>query len=114
MTLGEMMKRKRRALGLSATESAHKAGMSLGAWSNYETNRSRRKDGSFIRPRPETLRSIAFALDTPEEEIFAAAYEADLSKENDLVEFSPLWRRIPVDKRPNAKEAIRQVLIAFS
>lgn len=111
MTLGQFMRRRRLQLDLTVGEAAKRAGMKDPVWSNWENDRSRRADGLPARPRPETIKAIASALEVGEIVIAEVVLEIPMDQEEDKAfagDIERALRRIPNEKRAMAKRMIRQ------
>lgn len=66
LLLGKQLKEARNRLGLSAREVADRSGMA-------DSNVLRLEQGAIANPRPETLKSLADALDLDLADLYAAA-----------------------------------------
>lgn len=110
-TFGQWLRETRLSKKLSVTECAHKAGWSLPTWSNWENDRSRRKDNKPTEPRSDTARAIARALDVPVEDVLEAARVSPVAIDPNtpfLREIETLLRRAPAEMQGPIKDVIRQ------
>lgn len=85
MTFGQWLTAKRESLRLRATDCARLAEMTVQRWSDYEKDRSRRKDGQPTRPAVSTIKAIAKGLGINEAEVFEALIQNGIDYGGDLV-----------------------------
>src|SRR5688500_16535952 len=70
LTLGQWMRQRRGTM--KSADCAKRAGMKPQAWSDWENDRTRRKDGTPVEPRRNTIERIAKGLNVPIEEVLFA------------------------------------------
>lgn len=104
-SFGAWMRETRESRRMSAVECAEKAGMKAPVWSNWENDRSRRRDGLPAQPRRETLIAIARALEVSVEEAAAAAFGQRLETSHALQErLNPILDRLSPDRRKQMED----------
>lgn len=112
LTFGAWMRQIRTGKRLSATECAVRAGMELPVWSNWENDRSRRKDGRPSQPRQRTIESIARALDVSVADAMFAAYGREVPAQGD--DWQRIYERIPPSRRARFLEAVKAMADAIA
>ncbi len=110
MTLGEWMKAEQEALGLTATECAARAGMSVQVWCRW-ANDERRPDGTLKQPRMATVEAIARGLGKPVEEVVSVALLVPLRRPDPDLRFAremePILRRAG-ERRNDVERTLRR------
>jgi transcriptional regulator with XRE-family HTH domain len=97
--LADLLRTKREAAGLSASEVARRAGVNVGTVTRIEL-------GQIPSPRPDSLRAIGDVLDIPAADLFAAT---DWLHPAELPTFRPYLRTKYRDLPPEAIDEIAAV-----
>lgn len=125
MTFGQWLTEKRESLRLRASDCARVAGITVQQWSDYEKDRSRRRDGMPTRPSVPTIKAIAKGLGIEEREVFEALMQNGIeytpssftdsgnptresrSYSEDAEEVLSYYEGLPPSLQPGAKELLR-------
>ena len=111
LTFGQWIRKTRSNKKMSAAECAERANMKPPVWSNWENDRSRRKDGKPAIPEPETMERIAYALDEPLTKVMEAARYFTTSVPDEFsIELAKELSLMASDLDENKKKVFREAV----
>ncbi len=99
---------RRKALRLSQSECADRAGVSTPVWCEYE------KEEKKAQPRRSTVEKIARALEVPIDEAMQEAGYSPHAVTDIPAELESIWRRVPSERQAGFLRAVRSMGDALS
>jgi transcriptional regulator with XRE-family HTH domain len=105
LTFGKWVRQQRIAKDMTATECAFRSKMAVQSWSRLEQGTRKRKDGTPVSPRRETIEAVARGLEIDVEEVARAA---GVITESNLPE--PSWIARYHDLPPDQREEVDELI----